>query len=135
MVDESILAPNNRYGASMYDKTYCYRMDVGSSKDVVIIAIHFTKAYQDNERSLAIVDAIWQLSESPIEVKENTQYGKMTVTSVTADSVTMNNKGNQIDLIPKIDMELMPRIFLRTANNDTLRYCIYKTETVGKESA
>jgi len=99
------------------------------------IAVHFTKAYQDNERSLAIVDAIWQLSETPIDVKENMQYGKMTVATVTADSITMNNKGNQIDLIPKTDMELMPRIFLRTANNDTLRYCIYKTETAGKESA
>jgi len=79
--------------------------------------------------------AIWQLSESPIDVKENMQYGKMTVATVTADSITMNNKGNQIDLIPKTDMKLMPRIFLRTANNDTLRYCIYKTETAGKESA
>jgi S-layer protein (TIGR01567 family) len=134
LVDESILAPN-RYMASMYDKTYCYRTNVGSSRNIVTIAVHFTRAYQDNERSLAIVDAIWQLSESPIEVKENTQYGKMTVATVTADSIIMNNKGNQIDLIPKTDVELLPNIFLRTANNDTLRYCIYKTETVGKESA
>lgn len=133
LVDESISAPN-RYMASMYDKTYCYRTNVGSSRNIVTIAVHFTKAYQDNERSLAIVDAIWQLSESPIDVKENTQYGKMTIATVTADSIAMNNKGNQIDLTPNIDMELMPRIFLRTANNDTLRYCIYKTETVGKES-
>ena len=131
LVDESILAPN-RYMASMYDKTYCYRMDVGSSRNIVTIAVHFTKAYQDNERSLAIVDAIWQLSESSIEVKENTQFGKMTVATVTADSIIMNNKRNQIDLDPDTDLELMPRIFLRTANNDTLRYCIYKTETVGK---
>jgi len=134
LVDESILAPN-QYMASMRDKTYRYRTNVGYSRNIVTIAVHFTKAYQDNERSLAIVDAIWQLSETPIDVKENMQYGKMTVATVTADSITMNNKGNQIDLIPKTDMELMPRIFLRTANNDTLRYCIYKTETAGKESA
>jgi len=99
-------------------------MEAGSERNIMVI-----------KRILAIVDAIWQLSESPIDVKESTQYGKITVETVTDVSITMNNKGNQIDLIPKTDMELMPRIFLRTANNDTLRYCICKTETVGKESA
>jgi S-layer protein (TIGR01567 family) len=129
LADESILT-TDRYGVPISDKTYCYKTNVGSSRNVVTIAVHFKNAYQDNERSLAIVDAIWQLSDSPIDVKENTQYGKMTVASVTADSVILNNKGNKIDLLPNSDIELMPGIHIRTANNDTLRYCIYRTEIV-----
>ena len=132
LVEESFLAPS-RDGATMADKTYYYRSNVGSQKGLVTIAVHFRSTYKDEERALAVVDAIWQISDTPIDVRADTQYGKMTIRSVDANAgtIVMDNKNNQITLDKKIDVALMPGINLRTANNDTLRFYIYRTEKVG----
>ncbi|MCX6680872.1 MAG: S-layer protein domain-containing protein [Methanothrix sp.] len=136
LVNKSFLAPS-AYGATNYDKTYCYHKNVGTQKNLVTIAVRFGSTYKDEERALAVVDAIWQISDIPIDVRANMQYGKMTITSVDANAgtITMDNKDNPITLTKKNDIELMPGIHIRTANNDTLRYYIYKTVTVGKAPA
>lgn len=136
LVDESFLAPSV-YGATIYDKTYLYRANVGSQKKLVTIAVHFRSTYKDEERALAVVDGVWQISDTPIDVRADTQYGKMTIRTVDATNgvITMDNKDNAIVLAKKSDIELMPGIHIRTANNDTLRYYIYKIETVGKNAA
>ena len=136
LVDESFLTPSV-YGATIYDKTYCYRNNVGSQKNLVTIAVRFRSTYKDEERALAVVDGIWQISDMPIDVRANTQYGKMTIRAVDAytGTISMDNKDNPITLTKKNDIELMPGFHIRTANNDTLRYYIYRTETVGKSSA
>jgi S-layer protein (TIGR01567 family) len=135
LVDKSFLAPS-AYGATNFDKTYCYRKTVGSQKDLVTIAVRFRSTYKDEERALAIVDAIWQISDKPIDIKTGTQYGKMAITSIDANAgvIVMENKDNEITLTKKSDVELMPNIHIRTANNDTLRYYIYRMETVGANS-
>lgn len=135
IVDESFLAPSKDM-ATIYDKTYYYRTDVGSQKKLVTIAVHFKSTYKDEERALAAVDGIWQISDAPIDIKAGTQYGKMNIESIdaTAGVIIMDNKDNQITLAKKTDVALMPGIKLRTANNDTLRFYIYRTETVGDNS-
>ena len=135
-VDEAYIAPSNIL-ATEVDKTYCYRKDVGSQKNLVIIAVHFKSTYKDEAQSVATVDGIWQISETPIDVRADTQYGKMTIRTVdaTAGVIAMDNKDNPITLTKKIDIELTPGIHIRTANNDTLRYYIYRIETVGTNSA
>jgi S-layer protein (TIGR01567 family) len=132
LVDESILMPSI-YGVPVSDETYYYRTNVGSQKNLVTIAVHFRSIYKDEERALAVVDGIWQISDTPINIRAGTQYGKMTITSVDANAgtIVMDNKNNQIILAKKTDITLMPGINLRTANNDTLRYYIYRTEKVG----
>ena len=79
------------------------------------------------------MDAIWQISDTPISVSAGTQYGKMTIRSVDATNgvISMDNKDNEITLTKKSDVELMPDFYIRTANNDTLRYYIYRMKTVG----
>jgi hypothetical protein len=98
--------------------------------------VRFRSTYKDEERALAVVDAIWQISDKPINVRAGTRYNKMTITTVdgTNGVITMDNKDNEITLTKKSDVELMPNIHIRTANNDTLRYYIYRTETVGAKS-
>ncbi len=49
----------------MADKTYNYRKDLGDTRDVVIIAVHFRSTYKDEEQALASVDGIWQISDTP----------------------------------------------------------------------
>jgi len=55
----------------------------------------------------------------------------MTITSVDsiAGKIVMENKDNAITLSKNKDTLLMENIHIRTADNDTLRYYIYKEET------
>jgi S-layer protein (TIGR01567 family) len=133
VVDSKVASPS-KDGATEVDKTYYYKNpQVGEQKNLVTIGVHFRNTYKDEELAVATVDGIWQISDTPTDVRADTQYGKMRIRSVDAyyGLITMDNKDNQIVLMKKSDVELMPGIHIRTANNDTLRYYIYKTETVG----
>jgi S-layer protein (TIGR01567 family) len=54
--------------ATVKDKTYTYTRDLGDAEDVVVIAVHFKNSFRGAERDVAIVDGIWQISETPINV-------------------------------------------------------------------
>ncbi len=56
----------------------------------------------------------------------------MTITSVDANAgtITMENKDNAITLSKNKDTALMSGISIKTADNDTLRYYIYKAVTI-----
>ena len=128
VVDSKIIRPSADY-AGMRDKTYYYKKDIGESWDVVIIAVHFKNVFRGADKNLATVDGIWQLSDNPKDVSENTEYGKMTIQTVTADSIIMNNEDNNIHLSKNKDILLMPGISIKTADDDQLRYYVYKEIT------
>ena len=134
VIDESFISPPI-YSAGivdMADKTYCYRKDLGDTSNIILIAVHFRSVYKDAEQPMAMVDGIWQISDTPTQLKINQQYGKMSIKNIdaTAMTITMDNKDNPINLTRKFDVEIMPSIHLRTADNETLRYYIYKTEKI-----
>jgi S-layer protein (TIGR01567 family) len=136
VVDSKVVSPS-KDGATEMDKTYYYKNpQVGEQKNLVTIGVHFKNTYKDEELAVATVDGIWQISDTPTEVRADTQYGKMKIASVDAYSgvITMDNKDNQIILKKKSDIELMPGIRIRTADNDTLRYYIYMTQTISANS-
>ena len=134
VIDESVISASAD-NPTLYDKTYLFRKDVGSQENLVIIAVHFRGTYKDEDYAMGFADGIWQISETPLDVSENTVYGKMTIQTVTADSITMDNEDNSITLERKSDIELMPGIHIRTADNETLRYYIYRMVTIGQNSS
>jgi S-layer protein (TIGR01567 family) len=116
-------------GATMADKTFIYKKNFGNSKDVVVVAVHFKNAFRGADQNLATVDAVWQLSDESLDVSEGTKYDKMTLQTVTADSITMNNEDNELTLSRNRDISLMPGIGIKTADADSLRYCVYREIT------
>lgn len=127
VVDSKILSPS-RDGASMRDKTYYYKKDIGDTKGIITIAAHFKNALTIGNQTMATVDGIWQLSEIPMDIKVGSQYGKMTVQTVTLNTISMNNKGNDIVLAKNKVIPLTPSISIKTANADELRYYIFSEE-------
>ncbi len=128
VVDSKVISPS-KDGATMKDKTYYYKKDIGDSKDVVIVAAHFKNAFRGAEQNLATIDGLWQLSDTPRDVSENTEYDKMTIQTVTADAIMMNNEDNDITLSKNKDISLMPGVGIKTADADELRYYLYKEIT------
>ncbi len=125
VVSSKVISPS-KDGATMLDKTYYYKMDIGDSKDVVVVAAHFKNAFKGAEQDLATVDGVWQLSDTSTDVSENTEYDKMTIQTVDATSITMNNVDNELTLSRNKDISLMPGIAIKTADADSIRYFIYK---------
>ncbi len=140
VVDSKVISPSAD-NADMKDKTYYYKKDVGDSKDVVIVAAHFKNAFRGADQDLATVDGLWQLSDTATDVSENTEYDKMTIQTVTVDSIMMNNEDNDITLSNDKDISLMEGVRIKTADPssdepaDTLRWYIYKEVTIEGEGA
>jgi S-layer protein (TIGR01567 family) len=128
-VDSKVISPSAD-NANMADKTYYYKKDVGDSKGVVIVAVHFKNAFRGADQDLATIDGEWQLSDVSTEVKDDTEYDKMTITSSTPTTITMENKDNAITLSKNKDITLMPGVGIKTADNETLRYYIYTPVTI-----
>jgi len=133
LVQSKIIAPSAEY-ATLADKTFFYKKDVGSQKGLVIIAVHFKNAYRDGASSAVTVDGIWQISEEPVSIAPDEKFGKMRVASINSNdmTLTMDNNDNQIALERDTDIRLMGNIRLRAADQSTidesspLRYYICK---------
>ena len=139
VVDSKVISPSAD-NADMKDKTYYYKKDVGDSKDVVIVAAHFKNAFRGADQDLATVDGLWQLSDTATDVSENTEYDKMTIQTVTDNSIMMNNEDNDITLSNDKDISLMEGVRIKTADpssdeGDVLRWYIYKEVTIEGEGA
>ncbi len=54
--------------AKAADKTYAYQRDLGATKGIVVIAVHFKNVFRGADQNLATVDGLWQISDTPIEI-------------------------------------------------------------------
>ena len=135
VVDSKVISPS-KDNPTMADKTYYYKKTVGDSKDLVIIAAHFKNAFRGADQNLATIDGIWQISEVATEVKVDTEYDKMRIASVSADTITMDNKDNTVTLSKNKDITLMGDVKIKTSDQgviddaNPLRYYIYKEVTI-----
>jgi len=135
VVDSKVISPS-KDNPTMADKTYYYKKDVGDSNDLVIIAAHFKNAFRGSDSNLATIDGVWQISDAATEVKVDTEYDKMRIASVSADTITMDNKDNTVTLSKNKDISLMGDVNIKTADQDVvdeanpLRYYIYKAVTI-----
>jgi S-layer protein (TIGR01567 family) len=124
--------------ARMSDKTYYYKVDLGVTKEIVQIAVHFKNAFSGSDTSIATIDGVFQISDKPIALKSEQQYDKMSIRNVnpSAMTITMDNKDNQITLTKNKDVVLMQNVHIKTADQDPidaanpLRYYIYKAATI-----
>jgi S-layer protein (TIGR01567 family) len=121
IVDKKIIDP---YSSKINSSTYYYKHDVGSQRDLVIIAVHFKNTFRGNDQNVATVDGTWQLNESPVQVTQGTIINKMEILPSTGDSISMANKDHPFNLSKKISRNIMGDLNVKTAKNDTLRYYI-----------
>jgi S-layer protein (TIGR01567 family) len=127
VVDVKVVSPS-KTDSTMSDKTYYYKNPaVGDQRKLVTIAVHFKNAFKAADQIQATIDGVWQISDSSADVKADTQYDKMTITSVDAitGTIIMENRDNAITLSKNMDTILMPGVNIRTVDDDNLRFYIY----------
>lgn len=110
--------------------TYVCASNIDNVAGVPLIAARLDEPVFLDSESYFKVNAIWQISEYPIRVSEDTQYGIMTCYHVdSADGViSLNNEANDVTLSKNKHITFMPGFALRTADSDddALRYYLLK---------
>ena len=135
VVDDKVVQPSIT-NSKLKDQTYYYKTSIGGTKDIIQIAVHFKNAYAGSDTNIATVDGEFQMSDNVTTLKPSQRYGKMSIRKVdpTGMTITMDNKDNQITLGNNMDIPLMGKIHIRTANQDPidaanpLRYYLYSEE-------
>jgi S-layer protein (TIGR01567 family) len=136
IIDSKIVKPSMP-NAKMKDKTYFFKTNLEDTEDAITIAVHFRNAFQSGDTSIATVDGVFQISETPTSIIEGQQFDRMSIKEFDYNqlNITMDNKDYQIRLIKNNDILLMRGIYIKTANQDAidssypLRYYIYKKYT------
>jgi S-layer protein (TIGR01567 family) len=123
------------------ESDYCYKRNLGSSGEIVTIAVHFNNAFSGSEANMATVQGVWQISDTPIDIAENRKIGKMTIQSVNSRigemSMEMNDEDDTVKLGSDKDISLMGDICIKTSDlsdkpSDTpLKLYVYKKVTLG----
>jgi len=133
-IDTKIVQPAKE-NAVLSDQTYLYRRSIGSTQDIVTIAVHFKNIFRgNNDSNSATVNGIFQISDTSTLIRPDQQYGKMMIRNIDANSmtITMDNKDNRIVLTRNIDVPLMDDIHIKTADQsdasveNPLRYYLVK---------
>jgi S-layer protein (TIGR01567 family) len=117
-VDSSVLSPSQD-GATMSDKTYCYKKDLGEAKGMVTLAIHFKNAYNDTEAAVVTIDGLWQISDEPISLKAGEKLGLMNVVDASESGISLASE-DLLTIIKGQDLQIMGNLCLRAADQETV---------------
>jgi len=138
-VDSDVIGPSEE-NATLQDETYTYKTNLGNAEDVVLIAVHFKDVFLDADRKMVTIDAIWQISDEPLDVGLGSCYEKMTIQAMDADAKTivMKNENDVIPLSSGENIPLMGEIGIRISDQGDegavgaeghLRFFIYRSIT------
>jgi S-layer protein (TIGR01567 family) len=100
ILDSKAISPN-KDDATDLDKTYFYKNpQVGNQKKLVTIIVHFKTAFRGADQNMAIVDGIFQISDTPISIRVGEEFGMMSINSIDPKTMTltMDNKDQPIAL-------------------------------------
>ena len=127
IVDSAVIYPSKE-GATLEDKTYSYEPAASApdSAPAPLIRVHFKNAFRGADMNLATIDGVYQISDTPTTLNEGDKFGKMTVEEIGPEKIVMANVGESIVLTRNKDIELLGDIRLKTADDDSLRYYLYR---------
>ncbi len=130
-VDSKVVTPSG--DATDSSSNYMYKVDIGSEKDVPIIAAHIQSVFRSTEADLATVDGLFQISDTAESVEEGEIHGKMKVDSLSDEGITMTNDGS-ISLSKGKIIEIMENLKFEVADSDQRLTAPIATKTGEGES-
>ncbi|MBN2488981.1 MAG: S-layer protein, partial [Methanosarcinaceae archaeon] len=100
---------------------YVYETDLGSSENVPLITVHFNDIFRGTETNAVFVKGIFQISDKYIKVESGDNFGKMTVQTVSASEIKMEND-NSVSLSQGKTIPIMGKLNFVVADDNTLRF-------------
>ncbi|UGV40371.1 PGF-CTERM sorting domain-containing protein [Methanococcoides orientis] len=114
------------------DKTWYFQMDLGDKEDVNVILVKVDEVFQGQVDSLCVIEGIFQISDDPVIVEVDDEFGELVVMSVT-DMIEMVNDDNELDMPDDDTLAITDTLGIR-ANEGTTLWYIYTEATVDGEA-
>lgn len=122
LVDSAVIKPNS---------TYVYERDVGDVEDLPIIALHVESIFSDGDYQFAIIDGLFQVSDSQyLSVEPGDELAEMVVLVMNPNLGIYMVNTESIELKRDSNVGILPGMTIAVADNKTLRYYLYKNEYV-----
>lgn len=112
VIDEAFLSSN---------RDYVYTADLGNTKDVPIIAVHFAQIFSGRETNAVFVEGIFQISDQYVKIQNGDEFGKMEVSSTSNSGIKMRNS-DSISLSKGDTIDIMGKLGFVVADADELRF-------------
>ncbi|HWQ96078.1 MAG TPA: S-layer protein domain-containing protein [Candidatus Methylomirabilis sp.] len=103
------------------NEIYVYTKNISGVENLPLIMVRFDSVFSGQERQVAFLKGLFQLSENATSVKVGDQIDKMNITKITRDALTMTNYLD-ISLDRNTNIALLGNISLKVADNDSLRF-------------
>lgn len=100
---------------------YTYKKDLGLNEEVAIIAVHLDDIFKGTETNAVFINGVFQISDELSSINSSDTYGKMEVSSLSPEKITMKNQ-EEITLKKGDNVEVIGKLKLRVADNNTLRF-------------
>jgi S-layer protein (TIGR01567 family) len=113
--------------------TYRYKKDFEDAKDLPLLALHIKSVFSDGKNQSVDFDGLFQISDTVVlPVDPGRKFDKLKIFASNSEFIGMINEDDAIDLGRDTSDSIWPEmapiwpgIYIRTADNDTLRYYLY----------
>jgi S-layer protein (TIGR01567 family) len=113
------------------DSTYLYKKDLADFKDLPIIALHIQNVFSDGKNQTVMIDGLFQISDRGyLPVEPGQKFDNMAIYYFSPGNITMINLEDSINLGRDTTDSVLPGIYIRSADNDSLRYYLYTLKYV-----
>lgn len=110
--------------------TYIYKKKLAGTGEIAVLALHISDINCIPSKS-CIVDGIFQISEVPVDVSVDLSFGNLRIASVSADTITLDNKEKTIHLNKKVDTLLAGNYYIKALDselaNGSSKYYIFES--------
>jgi len=128
------LSKNNQFLESVVieaNSTYIYKADVGDMNDVPIILLKIGSIFRNESEQFVMIDGLFQISDSQyLPVESYNDFGELTVVQTSDPNVIFMTNDDDINLKRDSVVGILPGMYIAVADNDSLRYYIFKNEYV-----
>lgn len=106
--------------------TYKYKKDFADIKDLPILALHVQSVFSDGKNQTVDFDGVFQISDTvALPVDPGRKFDKLVIYSSNSESIALMNQEDSINLGRDTSVSIWPGVYIRSANNDTLRYYLF----------
>ena len=122
LVETAILRANS---------TYIYKKSTDDVNDLPIIAVHVQNVFTDGKNESIIVNGLFQISETnylPVDFLR--KFGDFIIIPAPREIIYMANLDDNISISRNKSESIWPGMYIRSADNDTLRYYPYTLQYV-----
>ncbi|NOQ48629.1 MAG: PGF-pre-PGF domain-containing protein, partial [Methanococcoides sp.] len=124
-IDDAII--NVGTNGTTSDKTWYYEQDILNENDVLTLMIHVDQLFQGTVDSLCVIEGVWQISDSAMEIDVEDEFGKLIVTADGSGGTIEMENNEALELSRDSEIEIFGGLKFRTADSPDIRFYPFVT--------